>query len=272
MQAVKFVVPFLLTVVFSSYSALAFSLKCTKQPPRLFIFELEAKPEANRNAEVRSFPESPKHLIGRDVSKRLRSALLALPVGFVTLNSRATEACATDEEKYEDKSSGFSIDLPPGWLPLPRKTPTPTMMKYQTEEVLFVANNFAEGSSLSVTRCNAGRLLKDFEIEWWFAPLEKMEDVGSADLISRLLILQRQGEFEKKETPSIATNTKIDNDILTFEFSTPLAEEVTRKTIAKCFFRSGTLLVVWVSALSSVWDGDYASKLNSLRDSFKLTR
>ena len=265
MPAVKFIVLFLLTIVLGSYSALAFSLKFTKQLPRLFICKLEA----NRNAEIPSIPESPKQTMEKDASKRLRSSLLALPVGFVSLTRKAH---ATDEERYEDKSSGFSIDLPPGWLPLPRKTPTPTMMKYQTEEVLFVANNFAEGSSLSVTRCNAGRLLKDFEIDWWFAPLEKVEDVGSADLISRLLILQRQGEFEKKETPSIATNTKIDNGVLTFEFSTPLAEEVTRKTIAKCYFRSGTLLVVWVSALSSVWDGDYASKLSSLRDSFMLTR
>lgn len=52
--------------------------------------------------------------------------------------------------------------------------------------------SFRVGASLTVTRTAAGRLLKDFNIDWWFAPLNSMSDVGSADLISRLLSLQHQ--------------------------------------------------------------------------------
>ena len=76
------------------------------------------------------------------------------------------------------------------------------MLKYQTEEPLFIASSFVEACSMSITKTNAPRLLKDFDIEWWFAPLNKLTDLGSAELITKLLILQRQGEFEKKITPS----------------------------------------------------------------------
>ena len=53
-------------------------------------------------------------------------------------------------------------------------------------------------------------LLPDFDVEWWFAPLDTMADVGTADLTAKLLIMQRQAEFEKKDTPSIISDAKID--------------------------------------------------------------
>ena len=85
--------------------------------------------------------------------------------------------------------------------------------------MLFTSTNFVEGSSLSITRTNAARLLKDFDIEWWFDSLKEMKDVGTAELIAKLLILQRQGEFEKKQTASEILSAKItDTNELQFEF------------------------------------------------------
>ena len=171
-----------------------------------------------------------------------------------------------------DSQAGFTLRVPAGWTRFPAKTPTPTMLKYQTEESLFVANCFAEGASMGVTRTNAVRLLKDFQIEWWFAPLTSMGDLGSPELISELLLLQRQGDFERKMTPSTILSSKINSNTLDFEFLTPLAESVNRRTIAKAIFRpeSRSLTVLWISALSSVVEGDYGRTLQQARESFKL--
>ena len=86
-----------------------------------------------------------------------------------------------------------------------------------------------------------------------------------------------QGEFEKKVTTSklysasIIKSPEEGNSFLRFEFNTPLAEGITRDTIAKAFFRGGSLVVVWISALSSVMNGDYRPQLDGIRDSFHLT-
>ena len=120
---------------------------------------------------------------------------VAMPV--LTSALPAAAAVGTVESTYLDSSNGFSVLVEPGWSIMPRKTPTATLLQYAPEEVLFTGSRFNEGggaSSLSVTRTNAVRLLKDFEVEWWFAPLNSMKDLGSADLIAGLLILQRQGE------------------------------------------------------------------------------
>ena len=68
----------------------------------------------------------------------------------------------------------------------------PTIAKFQSEQVLLTASTLVEASSLSITRSNAAQLLKDFDIDWWFSPLNSISDVGSAELIAELLILQRQ--------------------------------------------------------------------------------
>lgn len=125
------------------------------------------------------------------------SSAFAVATAVITNVLPAAAAVGTTESIYKDTTNGFSVLVEPGWSIMPRKTPTPTMLQYASEEVLFTGSRFNEGggaSSLSVTRTNAVRLLKDFEIEWWFAPLNSMADLGSADLIAGLLILQRQGE------------------------------------------------------------------------------
>lgn len=39
---------------------------------------------------------------------------------------------------------------------------------------------------------------------------------------------------------------------------------------AKAYFQNNALMVVWISALASVWNGDYGVKLNDIKDSFLL--
>lgn len=179
---------------------------------------------------------------------------------------------AGEENIYNDPSNGFSLTVPPGWSVMPRKVPTPSMVKYEPEISLFIASSFAEGASLSVTKSNAPRLLKDFDIEWWFAPLTNIQDLGSPALIAELLILQRQGEFEKRITASEIIDAKIENNILYFRFSTPLAKQVNRETIAKAYLsKKGVLYVLWISGLTSVFEGEYVDKLEAIRNSFTLT-
>ena len=59
-------------------------------------------------------------------------------------------------------------------------------------------NNPHEGASLTVSRTNVGRLLKDFNVDWWFAPMASINDVGSPELTAGLLSLQHQGVVRMK--------------------------------------------------------------------------
>ena len=74
-----------------------------------------------------------------------------------------------EENLFQDPEKEFSILIPPGWTILPRKYPVNSSTKYKQENILFVASNFIEGCSLSVTRTDARRLLKDLNIEWLFS-------------------------------------------------------------------------------------------------------
>lgn len=58
--------------------------------------------------------------------------------------------------------------------------------------------------------------------------------------------------------------------MLTFDFTTPLGSVYVRKTSAKALLRDKKLMVVWVTALTTFWEGEYADKLIAIRDSFKL--
>lgn len=248
-------------------------------------------------------PETPRGRAGKSFSKNLLGTLLstALVTATNVKLSNADVVTVTPESTYKDNANGFSLLVEPGWSVMPRKTPPTTMLQYLSEEVLFTGSRFNEGggaSSLSVTRSNAARLLKDFNVEWWFAPLNTMNDLGSADLIAGLLILQRQGEvsfrggvtfviiaftsltltgtryeltqFEKKESPSSVKNAKIVDNVLTFDFTTPLGSIYVRRTDVKALLRDNKLMVVWISALTTFWEGEYAEKLTQIKDSFTL--
>ena len=98
---------------------------------------------------------------------------------------------------YLDKKFKYSIEIPPSWSIMEKATTVPAMAKFQSEQVLMTASTFIEASSLSITRTNAAQLLKDFEIDWWFSPLNSISDVGSAQLVAELLVLQRQVTFTR---------------------------------------------------------------------------
>lgn len=98
---------------------------------------------------------------------------------------------------YLDKKFKYSIGIPPSWSIMEKATTVPAMAKFQSEQVLMTASTFIEASSLSITKTNAAQLLKDFEIDWWFSPLNSISDVGSAQLVAELLVLQRQVTFTR---------------------------------------------------------------------------
>lgn len=151
------------------------------------IFSTSETPKISTNNEMQTF-RNPFY------SGAIATALATI---LVIKGPSSAAAADTSESTYRDFANGFSLLVEPGWSIMPRKTPTATMLQFQPEEVLFTGSRFNEGggaSSLSVTRTNAARLLKDFDVEWWFAPLSNMGDLGSPELISGLLILQRQGE------------------------------------------------------------------------------
>lgn len=161
-------------------------------------------------------------------------------------------------------------------LTLPSSPRRPS--KFQQEQVLLAATSLSQspgsslkGASVSVTKTLARRLLQDFGVEWWFADLSSMKDVGGAGLVTELLILQRQGEFETKRTVSKVLAAELsDDDELLFSFETPLSDSVSRRTIAKAVLRSGALYVCWVSSLASEWGEDNDRLFRGIRDSFSL--
>ena len=226
-----------------------------------------------------------------NIQKISKFTLLPLTTTILSSTSNSLPVSAAldnDNGYYYDKLNNFKILLPQGWNAMPKRTPTARLMKYQVEESLFVATQFAEGAACSITRSNARKLLYDFQIEWYFAPLDKIIDIGSPELIAELLVLQRQGDFERKQTPSTIINSKIiDNtssssssssssgsSYLEFEFETPLAEAVTRRTLVKTFYNPSTqqLTSVWVSALDSVFKGEYGDTLRAIRNSYEYNK
>lgn len=213
----------------------------------------------------------------REVNRVETGKVLMRALGAATVigGSRISESKAVSgsDEVYRDANGRFTIAIPPSFSIMPRKVPTPSLLEYTTEESLLSATSFAEGSSMSVTKTVAPLLLKDFKMDWWFSPLQTIKDVGSPSLIATLLVLQRQGEFKKKETTSEILDAKfVDEETLLFSFVTPLAPSVQRKTIVKSIFKDNALFTVWVSALTSVFEaeGGFGPTLLSTRESFSL--
>lgn len=246
------------------------SFQFTNQKSKSYYrFELLSKSNNKKDAEsnvqnkLELFPipftsNSRSQLASRTIPVLLGSLLLAVKPSYADV-------------PYVDTNNAFALTIPPSWANMPRKVPTPKMTQFASEEVLFTSSSFAEGASLSITKSNAVRLMKDFQVEWWFAPLQNIGDIGAPALTAELLILQRQGDFEKKTTSSEIKSAKIENDSLLFDFVTPLAEGIRRRTIAKAFLRKNDLICVWVSSLESVMDADYGTTLESIRNSFTLT-
>jgi hypothetical protein len=93
------------------------------------------------------------------------------------------------------------------------------------------------------------------------------------ELVAELLILQRQGDFEKKTTASEILEAKYVDGALVFRYSTPFVQQVNRESLCKAYLGpNNRLSVLWVSALSSVWEGDYAASLKEIVSSFRLVQ
>jgi len=210
---------------------------------------------------------SPKTLRERNTissKKILLQALSSLALlGLKPLVGNSDEGTAAEDEKgesgkiYQDLTKGFYFFQPDGFTILKKTLPSPPVAEFQAEESLVTAISIDAGASLGVTRTNARRLLQDFQIEWYFAPLDKISDLGSPALLAELLILQRQGDFLKKQSPSEVVKAEfVGDDVLLFEFLTPLREEYFRKTIAKAIYKRGSLTAVWVSGLKSIFDDE----------------
>jgi len=217
-----------------------------------------------------TLPQINNSITKQGLLRNIIATLSILPIA--TLSSRSI-ADDSSSQGIDVQRESFSVQVPAGWTILPRKIPSISFSKYLSEEGLLVASNFNEGASLSVTRSYAQRLLKDFNIDWWFDSINSIDDVGDADLISRLLILQRQANFDGKNpsASTLLTSKKVDNFVY-FMFTTPLVEGVDRKTTAKVFYEGGFLYVLWISALESVFDNDYSHILTGIQESFSLAK
>lgn len=232
--------------------------------------------------EISTYSRSTRQTV-KDIQKLMKSLVLTSLVTFsvdymVPSIVRAADESALYSNEYIDNRNRFSIIVPPSWIIMKTKVPTPTLVQYQIEDTLLVANNVADGLSISVTRSDVLRLLKDFEIEWWFAPFDSLRSIGKPELIARLLILQRQSEFEKKETTSVVNSAALSEDgqTLSFQFTTPLGMNRNRETTAVTYFRNNKLTTLWVSSsygLSERSEGSSLSKQaqqQSIINSFKL--
>lgn len=174
-------------------------------------------------------------------------------------------------------SNRYSLFIPSEWnvierLPLPKIN----FSKFQLEQVLVSGTCFTEGTSFSVTQTDARQLLKDLQVDYWFAPINTMIDVGTANLIASILISQREGSFDlRRLIGTLRQASFIDlqhpsQTYLEFDYTTPFAEEVLRKTIAKTYLKDGQLYTIWISGLTSAFDSDYGQKLEAMKQSFRI--
>jgi hypothetical protein len=92
---------------------------------------------------------------------------------------------------YFDKENGFAIDIPVGFSSMPRKKGGgDSLSTGQAVEILLVAQDFLKGASLSIGRSDVPQLLDDFSVPWAGKPINSIADVGTANIVSELLILQ----------------------------------------------------------------------------------
>lgn len=98
---------------------------------------------------------------------------------------------AGGDRTYIDSKNGFSIEIPEGFSSMPRKKAgSDSLSTGQPVEILLVAQDFLKGASLSVGRSDVPQLLDDFSVPWAGKPINTIVDVGTANIVSELLILQ----------------------------------------------------------------------------------
>eukprot|EP00981_Chlorochromonas_danica_P008815 scaffold2312_cov165-Ochromonas_danica.AAC.55 len=242
-----------------------------------------------RSSSFNSPPLRPAQLASRNLFRSFQ--ILASTYTAISLSQRVSSASAADiiisssslsplQGLYSDPDNHFALIVPDQWTVLARKNPPPNFGRYRAEDILLTAVNVAEGASLGVTRSDAHDLLRDLDIDWWFAPFNTLSDVGSPELIANWLIIQRQGEFEARRTSSevvkatfssSSTTTPQGRAFLDFEFITPLVKGSKRRTLARAFLQGDSLVVVWLSTLNDKVKDQLQQQLEGIRNSFLLT-
>lgn len=224
-------------------------------------------------------PLRPAQLASRNLFKSIQ--FLASTCAAISLSQRVSTAVSADSSSplqglYSDVDNHFALIVPDKWIVLARKNSPPNFGRYSGEDILLTAVNVVDGASMGVTRSDTHTLLRDLDIDWWFAPLNTLSDVGSPELISNMLIIQRQGEFEAKKTSSEVvtasfTATAQGVACLDFEFITPLVKGSKRRTLARAFLKDESLVVIWLSALNDAIKDELQQQLEGIRNSFLLT-
>ena len=213
------------------------------------------------------------------------------------LGNAVAEDLYNDDEivTYRDQKTGFSLGLYPGWKE--KNTISPIRYKENSPyNVVFVASNLAEGCSLIVNDISARALLKDADVDWWFADLTILRDLGSPELLADLLIKQRKRQLQTDSNPyqgPKSVEEKRFNDYqggmdegysivdalfndaeqsLQFSYTTSIGKYINEVGYVKGFYvkSSERMRLVWISALGSVFDGDYGETLKKIRNSFRL--
>eukprot|EP01039_Chlorochromonas_danica_P002182 gene2182-2382_t len=234
----------------------------------LVNYQTASASEIFLEACLHSHPSSVLTVGSRTLGKNKAQALVSLSDGtglcfsiceFLSPSGRSMAAGHLPQGLYSDPDNHFALIVPDQWTVLARKNPPPNFGRYRAEDILLTAVNVAEGASLGVTRSDAHDLLRDLDIDWWFAPFNTLSDVGSPELIANWLIIQRQGEFEARRTSSevvkatfssSSTTTPQGRAFLDFEFITPLVKGSKRRTLARAFLQGDSLVVVWLSTLN----------------------
>ena len=125
-------------------------------------------------------------------SLRTFSVATAVLASVLSSGNNPAEASTSDVDRnYFDKENGFAIDIPLGFSSMPRKKGGgDSLSTGQPVEILLVAQDFLKGASLSIGRSDVPQLLNDFSVPWAGKPINSIADVGTANIVSELLILQ----------------------------------------------------------------------------------
>ena len=127
-------------------------------------------------------------------SLKILGTLSLILTTSLQVGPKAVQAAGTSEytgSKYIDEKNGFLINIPAGFSSMPRKKGGgDSLSTGQPVEILLVAQDFQKGASLSVGRSDVPQLLDDFSVPWAGKPIKTIADVGTANIVSELLILQ----------------------------------------------------------------------------------
>ena len=136
-------------------------------------------------------------IVGRDQflqSVKVFGSAASLFAAILNQRSAAAEAADVGNDSsrdYVDTKNGFSIVIPVGFSSMPRKkAASDSLTTGVPVEILLVAQDFLKGASLSVGRSDVPQLLDDFSVPWAGKPINSIADVGTANIVSELLILQ----------------------------------------------------------------------------------